>query len=181
MGSLTDSTHRNLFHSTSAANRLTPTQSSPHFFLCPAFLQSAPLSAKHGAVMKSSSTACHAGQVSTHSSCPRPPTGDRMYSISQDGDAVEGEGGGGGGVLAGTANWHGELPSLAVLVSPRHLLHCPPAPIPGPGRQSCHQWKIRHLIRLRARVCACVRVCVLIQAYLPTQLPSPLPSVFCCF
>lgn len=60
---------------------------------------------------------------------------DRMYSISQDWDAVEGEG---GGLLAGSANWQGELPGPAGLVSLHHLLHWPPALIPGPGRQTCH-------------------------------------------
>lgn len=75
---------------------------------------------------------------------------------------------GGFRLLVGSANWHGELPSLAVLVSVRHLLHCPPAPIPGPGRQTCHYRKIRHMI------CLCLCVCVLIQAYLPCQLSFPL-------
>lgn len=123
--------------------------------------------------MKSSYTGCHTGQVSSCSSCPLPPTGTgctvypRMWTQWRE--------------KCGCGGWRGccwlAVPTgLAVLVSLHHLLHCPSAPIPGPGRQTCHY---REIICLYLCVCACVRV--LIQAYLPTLLPSMLSSCSAAF
>lgn len=70
-----------------------------------------------------------------------------MYSISLGGYRGVGD-------LSGSAKWL----ARAVLVSHRHLLHCPPAVTPGLEEQTCHYEKIRREICLR------VRVHVLIQA-----------------
>jgi len=80
---------------------------------------------------------------------PQPPigTGCTVYPRTRVQCVCVGGGGGGGGgavggLFANSANWHGEPPSLMLL--------CPPAPIPGPGRQACHYQK---------SVCVCVCVC----------------------
>lgn len=110
MGSLADSIHK-IFHTNTATNQLMQTHSSLLFFpksfflylkcflnLCNLYLSSLPpvlfITAPNAAEMKSFLTACHTGLLS---SCPHPPphNRDRMYSVSHDGDTVEGEGGSG--------------------------------------------------------------------------------------
>ncbi len=105
MGLLTDST-RKIFYSTPTMNQLMDLicssllRSEIFLFsncsqnLCRPFLFLSLLSSvKLAAVIKSSQTACQV--LDRFPSVPPgllPPNGDRMYSISQDGDAVEGEG-----------------------------------------------------------------------------------------
>lgn len=85
--------------------------------------------------------------------------GNKAYSISLDRETMMWEG---GRVLADSAKWHRDLLGLAVQVSVRHLPCCPPAPVPGPEKQTCHYEEIGHT------VCLCVRM--LKQANLPNLL-----------
>lgn len=82
-----------------------------------------------------------------------PPTDrDRMYSISHDGDTVE--------VKGERVCWLTVPTGLAVLVSLHHLLHCPPAPIHGPGRplweDKAHDIKVYVFLWVWVCVYACV-------------------------
>lgn len=96
--------------------------------------------------------ACHAGKISCCSSC--------LYR-GQDVQNISGRRHRGrrkGRFLLVVPTWHGELPSLAVLVTLHHLFECPPAQIPGPGKWTCHYGKISRMIGLC--VCMCVSVCL---------------------
>lgn len=95
-----------------------------------------------------------------------PQRGQDVQCISWYRDAVGHRKGG----LAGSANWHGELPSLPVLL---FCATCSTALL----LQYLSVW-LDQAHDMFVFVCFFSSVYMLIQAYLPTLLCSPLPFVF---